>query len=65
MADDLLKCPFCESENVAVTEERMVMANTLEHYCHSVKAHDNDARAKCLDCNWSGLRIDMTGGRND
>lgn len=58
--DKILKCPTCKSTNVAVVEEHMVMVNTLEHYCYSGKANDNDATAVCLDCHWSGKRIDMT-----
>lgn len=58
--DEILKCPACKSTNVTVIEEHMVMANTLEHYCYSVKANDNDATAVCLDCHWRGQRVDMT-----
>jgi hypothetical protein len=46
-----LICPDCNSSNVTVTEEQMFMVNSLEHYCHSVKAHDSDTKADCLDCN--------------
>lgn len=49
-------CPNCGSGDVAVTEETMFMVNTMEHYCHSVKAHDSDAKATCLDCQWRGRR---------
>lgn len=49
-------CPNCGSENVAVTEETMFMVNTMDLYCHSVKAHDDDAKATCLDCRWGDER---------
>jgi transcription elongation factor Elf1 len=52
-----LYCPKCNSTDVVVTAETMFMANTGEHYCHSVKAHDSDAKAKCLACDWEGYRI--------
>ena len=52
---DALVCPECNSEEVAVTAEQMFMVNTGDHYCHSVKTHDYDAKANCLDCNWSGI----------
>ncbi|MBP1626921.1 MAG: hypothetical protein H6Q00_1396 [Holophagaceae bacterium] len=57
-----LRCPQCGSEDVTVTAEQMFMANTGDHYCHSVKAHDNDAKAGCLKCGWSGLREALEGG---
>ena len=56
MSATTLHCPNCDSENVAVTEETMWMVNTMEIYCHSVKAHDSDAKATCLGCRWEGER---------
>jgi len=38
----------------------MLMVNTGDHYCHSVKAHDDDAKARCLDCGWAGARSDLS-----
>jgi transcription elongation factor Elf1 len=60
-----LTCPDCGSDSVAVTEEQMFMANTGEHYCHSVKAHDNEARARCLSCHWTGHRGALVGVPED
>lgn len=54
--EDQLACPRCHSTRVTLTEEQMFMANTLEHYCHSVKVQDEDSRSSCLDCNWTGFR---------
>ena len=54
--EPFLCCPTCYSREVAVTAEQMFMANTGDHYCHSVKAQDSDAKAKCLDCRWTGYR---------
>ena len=54
-------CPNCGCVDVVTTSEQMFYVNTGEHYCHSVKAHDSDARAKCLECDWEGLRQDLTG----
>lgn len=51
-----LTCPECDSKEVAVTAEQMFMANTGDHYCHSVKTHDSDCKATCLDCRWEGER---------
>jgi transcription elongation factor Elf1 len=51
-----LTCPECGSEQVTVTAEQSFMANTGEHYCHSVKTHDDEAKARCLDCQWTGHR---------
>ncbi len=58
MSDEqtVFACPSCGSENVAVTEETMFLVNTMEHWCHSVKAHDDDAKATCLHCQWTGKR---------
>lgn len=58
---DLLTCPSCNSEEVTLTEEQIFLANTLDHYCHSVKVQDADAKAFCLDCGWTGLHEDLKG----
>lgn len=50
------RCPECDSARVFSTHEQAFMVNTGEHYCHMVKAHDSDAKAGCLDCNWRGER---------
>lgn len=55
-----LKCPECGSERVTVMAETSYMVNTGEHWCHSVKTHDSDAKAGCLDCNWQGQRANLT-----
>ena len=55
----LLVCPDCGTDQVIVYEKHAVMANTYEHYCHSVKAHDDDAEALCLKCEWTGKREDL------
>lgn len=57
-----LTCPECGSAEVTVTEESMWMVNSGEHYCHSVKAHDHDAKATCLTCRWEGRRDGLKQG---
>ena len=49
-------CPECGSTNVATESHAMTMVNTGEHYCHSMKGHDADSPATCLDCHWVGIR---------
>jgi len=50
-------CPNCNSaEQIIVTAEQAFMVNTGEHYCHSVKTHDANAKASCLKCFWKGRR---------
>lgn len=56
---DQLTCPKCGSTEVTVTAEQMFMANSGEHYCHSVKTHDDCAKADCLSCDWQGKRGDL------
>ena len=51
-----LICPECGSEEVILTHEQTFMANTLDHYCHSVKVQDPDSKSRCLDCGWQGQR---------
>lgn len=53
---ETLRCPECGTDQVVVYEMHAIMANTFEHYCHSVKAHDSDAKARCLKCEWEGQR---------
>jgi len=55
------KCPECGSEEVTLTHEQAFMANTCEHYCHSVKIQDPDSKARCLDCDWTGQHHQLTG----
>lgn len=52
-------CPACGSDRVTVTAEQMFMVNTGQHYCHSVKTQDADAKAECLYCGWKGQRLDL------
>lgn len=47
-------CPECGSEEVTLEAHQMFMANTMDHYCHSMKTQDADSPASCLSCNWSG-----------
>jgi len=54
-------CPDCESTEVTLTHEHKFMANTLEHYCHSVKVQDSDSRSCCLDCGWRGTHNQLKG----
>lgn len=56
-----LFCPECGSDKVTLTAEQMWMANTMEHYCHSVKPHDGDAKSSCLDCDWRGQHQHLKG----
>lgn len=57
--DPTYHCPGCGSEEVFSTHEQAFMVNTCDHYCHMVKAHDSDAKAGCVDCDWRGERKDL------
>ena len=48
------QCPYCNSEQVTLAHIQTFMANTLEHYCHSMKVQDFDSPSMCLDCEWTG-----------
>ena len=61
MSNDLLKCPECGSAEVTVCHKQRFMANTGAHYCHSVKTQDGNSEATCLDCEWVGVRDQLTG----
>lgn len=54
-----LVCPKCGSGQVTVQHHQVFMANTGEHFCHSVKPQDLDSPAGCLDCSWHGERKDL------
>ena len=62
MNDKLLLCPTCGSDRVIVGAVQSFMINTNEHYCHSIKTHDNDAKCNCLDCDWGGQRDQLQEG---
>ena len=57
--DTIFTCPDCGSERVTVTAEQMFFVNGGEHYCHSVKTQDDDAKSRCLACLWEGRRTDL------
>lgn len=59
MSDRLLVCPECGSDEVTVTVVTKYMVNTLEHWCHSVKSHDDNAEVNCINCGWDGFRSDL------
>lgn len=59
MTEPTLVCPECGTDQVIAYEVHAVMANTFEHYCHSVKPHDPDAKCRCLQCDWEGERKDL------
>lgn len=54
-----LICPDCGSDQVVTEYHESIFVNTDEHYCHSMKAHDSDSPARCLDCRWSGIRANL------
>ena len=56
MKSEFFKCPKCGGDKVTVSHKQRVMANTGEHYCHSVKAHDAGSESTCLECQWIGRR---------
>lgn len=58
----MIKCPECDSENLLVYEISAFYINTMEFFCHSSKAHDNDAQCRCLDCGWEGKRHHLNPG---
>ena len=57
--EPILCCPECRTDMVIVREVRSVMANTFEHYCHSVKIQDSNSQSTCLKCRWTGERKDL------
>lgn len=57
-----LTCPACGSDKVATASEQLFMVNSGKYYCESVKPHDADARATCLDCPWDGKRHQLVAG---
>lgn len=52
-------CPECQSNHILVYEETCWVLNTMEHYCHAIKAHDADAKVECQECEWSGELRDL------
>lgn len=52
-------CPNCKSTEVLVREIDSYYVNTGEFFCHSVKAHDENAPCCCIDCGWRGERRDL------
>lgn len=60
MSETILVCPECGSAEVTVSHLQRFMANTGEHYCHSVKTHDANSESTCLACAWRGERRDLS-----
>lgn len=59
MTEPILICPECGSDQVTVGHLQTFMANTGDHYCHSIKTQDSDSPAGCLDCEWRGERSEL------
>lgn len=57
--DETLNCPECGSDKVTLTASQSFMANSGEHYCHTMKTQDDDSEAYCIDCCWSGVRHNL------
>ena len=47
-------CPRCGGNKVLLTDIQLIVANTGDHYCHSMKSQDPDSVSQCLDCDWEG-----------
>ncbi len=57
-----LTCPECGSKDVTVAHIQVFMANTGDHYCHSIKTQDADSPSQCLHCEWEGERQQLLEG---
>jgi hypothetical protein len=57
--DEILTCPECGSHEITVETRTLFMVNTGEHFCHSVKTQDANARCNCLFCDWEGQRHNL------
>jgi hypothetical protein len=60
-----LTCPACKSGEVTVAHIQLFMANSGDHYCHSVKTQDSDSPALCLHCRWEGQRHQLVQVESD
>ena len=58
-------CPDCGSDRVTTEHHQKFMVNTNEHYCHSMKTHDADSPATCLDCEWRGENQQLVASGTD
>ena len=52
-------CPECNSTEITLAHIQLFMANTGEHYCHSVKTQDSDSPSMCLTCGWVGTNAQL------
>lgn len=52
-------CPCCKSDQVLVYEKTSYWLNTMEVFCHSVKAFDSDAEVKCANCDFTGVVVNF------
>ena len=59
MTEPIYVCPACGSDRVTTEHHQKFMANTGDHYCHSMKPQDADSPATCIDCQWIGERRDL------
>lgn len=56
------RCPECNSAKVLVNEVSTFFLNSGELFCHSVKAHDENATCGCYDCDWKGSKQELKDG---
>ena len=48
-------CPDCESDKVVSEHHQAFYVNTCDHYCHTMKTHDDNSPSWCLACDWKGV----------
>lgn len=52
-----LICPKCDTEDILVYSVTSYEVNkNMEYFCETVKPHDSDAPARCMQCQWEGIR---------
>ena len=59
MSEPTYTCPECGSDRVTTAHIQTFMVNTGEHYCHSIKTNDSNSPARCIRCDWTGVRQNL------
>ena len=56
-----IQASITEAKELMEDQKKMIYVNSDDHYCHSMKAHDSDSPATCLDefCGWRGIRANL------
>ena len=59
MSEPTYTCPECGSDRVTAEHIQTFMVYTGGHFSHSIKTNDSNSPARCIRCDWTGVRQNL------